>query len=51
MNELIIKKEEQGLCWWSGGYDSELPVHGDWVLFLVRNLDPTRHHGEFPCHN
>ena len=39
--DFTIKKQQQGLPWWSSGQDSKLPMQGAQVLFPVRELDPT----------
>ena len=38
-----LQKQKQpsgGLPWWSSGWDSELPIQGAQVPFLIRKLDP-----------
>ena len=41
--DFTIKKQQQGLPWWSSGQDSKLPMQGAQVPFPVRELDPTCH--------
>ena len=40
-DQFLTKKCEGELPWWSSGWDSALPMQGDWVPSLVREVDPT----------
>ena len=42
---------QQGLPWWSRGWDSAFVRPGAQVRFLVGELDPRCHNEEFACHN
>lgn len=37
----IVEKHQAGLPWWSGGWDSTLPMQGACIPSLVKELNPT----------
>ena len=48
--QTALKRNTTGLCWWSSGIGTHLPMEGKWVWSLVRE-DSTRHRATKPVHH